>query len=794
MSLRDGNGVSSSQRDALVALNNVARVEVVRMELSRVIGFASNDIETAGKVASWGWFLDGVHGGERHALDALGDIASHDVELARLVTSSPWLQDGIISRENNVLRDLRSIVLTDLEVAGKMKSLPWLYDTITDDESDVILTLDQMTSADAQLARMASSLPWFVDGLDRNEKTAIAVLMNTARLDQELARLVIAAPWFEDGITFDEWRGLLHLKFTQSGIRRIEGKGPDLQNLARALPWLERGWDRDLYRYFFRSLGNQFQTHGADAVGQLVSQHWFADGLSEEEAALVVTLTSNDKESSLYRDLLKAHYVQSKTVSLPLAGDVNIWVIQPAPFPPNDNMLSTIQDTARIMEEFLDVPFPTTDIILLVADRRYPIEGFGVGGFHGGSHMRLIRYDGREVEVPSITHETAHYYMKGTIGPTWLVEGGAEFFEAYVNDLIGTQDLKDRRIEVSQKVQSLDIDRSGLENIRHCTYVGRHIRCPYRMGENLLHGLFETMGEEAMRAALRELYLLDLEQENRLVGAPDEEERVYLTFLKHTPPDRKEAFRDLYRRLHGGQFAFPEIDLSDDHGDEASAASEVQVGNVVEGTLDYMWDFDYFRFQAQEGQVYWINLTHETLRSSSISLYGSDGQTAQAWMLRDRDPTGPRMLWEAQDSGEYYFAVQNFGGKTGRYTFAIIPLITTADDHGDTPATPTEISVKGIVEGTIDHSADVDVFRIQAVEGRRYGVVFRLGTLEEGSLVRYDPRAESTFNSSKIKRPGETALSWPAWTSGDYYYIVAGHDGSVGTYTLVTSGGVDPSE
>ena len=111
MSLRGGNGVSSSQRDALMALSNVRPTE-----LWRLIGFASYDLEVAGKVASSDWFLDGVHDEEQRVLDALVDIASQDLELASLLTKATWLDDGITNRDTNVLNQLRTITLTDLNL------------------------------------------------------------------------------------------------------------------------------------------------------------------------------------------------------------------------------------------------------------------------------------------------------------------------------------------------------------------------------------------------------------------------------------------------------------------------------------------------------------------------------------------------------------------------------------------------------------------------------------------------------------------------------------------------------
>ena len=59
----------------------------------------------------------------------------------------------------------------------------------------------------------------------------------------------------------------------------------------------------------------------------LTAQPWFDDGLNDEEAAFVVVL-SGMVGRPLYADLLAAHSTKTKTVSLPLAGDVRIWVFQ----------------------------------------------------------------------------------------------------------------------------------------------------------------------------------------------------------------------------------------------------------------------------------------------------------------------------------------------------------------------------------------------------------------------------------------------------------------------------------
>ena len=71
------------------------------------------------------------------------------------------------------------------------------------------------------------------------------------------------------------------------------------------------------------------------------------------------------------------------------------------------------------------------------------------------------------------------------------------------------------------------------------------------MGENFLHHVRTSLGEGALSAALRELYLLGV---NRGSLWPGTEEEIYRVFLNNTPPGLEDEFLDLYSRFHGGQY------------------------------------------------------------------------------------------------------------------------------------------------------------------------------------------------------------------------------------------------
>ena len=89
--------------------------------------------------------------------------------------------------------------------------------------------------------------------------------------------------------------------------------------------------------------------------------------------------------------------------------------------------------------------------------------------------------------------------------------------------------------------------------------------------------------------------------------------------MEHRPPELVNEVKDVFRVLHGGSFTILDAPFQDDHGDGVVAASPIAVSEVVDGVLD-KFDFDYFRFQAEEGQKYRLTVDYETLPPSSVTL------------------------------------------------------------------------------------------------------------------------------------------------------------------------------
>ena len=68
----------------------------------------------------------------------------------------------------------------------------------------------------------------------------------------------------------------------------------------------------------------------------------------------------------------------------------------------------------------------------------------------------------------------------------------------------------------------------------------------------------------------------------------------------------------------------------DDHGDDPASATQISAGETAEGAIDDILDYDYFVFQAEEGQSYQIDAALGTLADSALTLYDAEG-FEEAW-------------------------------------------------------------------------------------------------------------------------------------------------------------------
>ena len=802
-------------------IDNVRSHEMEALRRLYALTVTNNDL--AGRAMAIPWFSDELTEFESNALDGLSSIASEDLEYARRIMTFHWFVDNVTQNERDTLWSLGGILSRDKEFAEEVANFSWLIDGVTENESDVLLSLLVLIERDAELAEEMVVLPGLIDGVTQYERDALAAFRS---MNLGFAKEVVALKWFIDGVTESESRAIYSL-------HNIAFKNLPFAKRVINLPRFSDGIQSDLESHLLRGLRRTNQY----ILRLLMSQTWFADGLDDEEAAFMAAFTYPMTEE-LHEEMLEAHYIQHQTVSLPLAGPVNIWVIQNVPPVPGQTILKDVEDVVRIAEDFLGAAFPTSDVILLVV--------FGVGEKYEiqTSHRGyMVASEGFDKVALSIPHVIVPYYFSGRyLDAEWLEWGGASFVETYVHHQRGDQDLVDRRERLSRSVQTYCVEQ-GVENIRHSMYFWEqayalrresHVLseqlsaselCNYILGENFLLSLLETIGEEALSSALRETFLFD---RGHLSAIGDErpvseEEMIYQTFMKHAPPQHRDEVRDLYQKLHGGAFAFPNDYFTDGHGDKAPDAAQIEVGEVVEGALDHLFDFDYFRFQAEKGQKYRFNVNNETLHHVGVTLFAPDGLTEERdnWKSRSMGPDGPQILWTAPSTGEYYVAVRNFGvrvfrdngegypsdaqasgGSIGPYTLTITVADDPEDDHGDMLASATELSLGEEEQGTVDDDFDYDYFRFQAREGQGYQLFIRGESLELFCLKMYNadgtelihwpaPHWSGSCDQDKAwkdstwkKSDSLYEIHWVPKRSGEFYLSVYGYNDHVGEYNL----------
>ncbi|MYB47834.1 MAG: hypothetical protein F4X72_00910 [Dehalococcoidia bacterium] len=230
--------------------------------------------------------------------------------------------------------------------------------------------------------------------------------------------------------------------------------------------------------------------------------------------------------------------------------------------------------------------------------------------------------------------------------------------------------------------------------------------------------------------------------------------------------------------------------IVDDHSDRAANATGLSIGETVGGSLDYEFDLDYFKFNAEEGQGYRVDIDHGSLRSSDLTLYAPDGfMPVPLEKYTHEDGDGYRLLWMAPEGATYHLEVRSDGGATGEYTITVTAVEAGPDDHGNDSETATDLSIGETLQGSMDYEFDLDYFRFMANEGQEYLLHVDHQTLDNSRIKVYasdamtQPSSYSSFYSSGPD--GGTTYRWKADASSEYFVEIESGSGSLGAYTIV---------
>ena len=376
------------------------------------------------------------------------------------------------------------------------------------------------------------NLPWVTDGINEREETALDHIRAFAQIDPSMSQRVAGSLWLSDGVTHNElgvMDGLLELADTHPEIAVILTTVPDEAGslIADGLSSLRHILSSDLGR-----------------SEQFLSQSWFQDGLTDEEAALIVALrpTLNDGVDSeeVFADLLQRGHVRSETISLPLAGEVDLFAVGRSEFE-LEGLLERMAFAVESMEGFMGTPWPKPDVITLLE-----LEsdlGSLVGGWNAYVFVVL-----KDPSKYTTYHELAHFYFR--IGPQWLVEGGADFLNLYTLNLTEGRSIDADYIDDQGNIAAACAP-DGSANVHGWNETGAGSNlCPYWLGRQFLRGMYRALGHEVVSSALRELYEKPSARTESMTEDETEDE-IYQTFLTNTPSSQRDEFRFWYHCLHG---------------------------------------------------------------------------------------------------------------------------------------------------------------------------------------------------------------------------------------------------
>lgn len=206
-------------------------------------------------------------------------------------------------------------------------------------------------------------------------------------------------------------------------------------------------------------------------------------------------------------------------------------------------------------------------------------------------------------------------------------------------------------------------------------------------------------------------------------------------------------------------------ELNDDHGNQATTATNIVVPSNTAGNLEVDVELDWFSFAARSGVTYLIEV--ETEPAAALKLIDSDGRT----VLREYAGSRPPYLaWTADDDRIVYVEVSKFP------SFVVPPIayalviqeLPDVDDHGNDADHATTIEVPsntpGRLEATQEFEADWFVF--SAVADETYTI-----QLEGANRLRlYDADGTTELAASDLTVP---RIVFQARTSGDLYIEIS---------------------
>ena len=523
------------------------------------------------------WVQDGLDKDEQDLLTVFGEFLARDqapgVTIPPQLATFSWLDDGIAKIEADYVGELLYLVREVSPIAPettialienpRLESPQMFSDGIRGIRT-LVQTVHTSKEVNDDLARNVARLPWLLDGITKIEGWWLyeyaAFLRELDGDNEELALSVIERPWALDGISADE------REWVHQYRRLLEESDPIARQIAIDLA--AQPWFHDRIDQFDASLVARLATSKLLQTPEITNQEWFRDGISDRDLVLLMAFIDALARSQYqYEDLLRESHIASRTLSMPLAGDITLQVVRHTPFPDDDTTFDLMEDIALQLEEFMGVPFPLDIALILMIEPN--IEAgeepeYGVAGSLGSHIVAAPPRFNPDFHL-AVFHEMAHLYWGGHTGaPAWWTEGTAGFLPSIARDALGQESLDQRERNLvggtRRECWNLGIrtisDYYRLQQNESRVAEDRGI-CIYALGEIFLLDIHNLLGHDATSAAMRQIYV-DARDSGWLEKVTDQ--RIYDAFAANVPEGKMAEFQRLFMSRHGGaRVTIPEL-------------------------------------------------------------------------------------------------------------------------------------------------------------------------------------------------------------------------------------------
>ena len=207
-----------------------------------------------------------------------------------------------------------------------------------------------------------------------------------------------------------------------------------------------------------------------------------------------------------------------------------------------------------------------------------------------------------------------------------------------------------------------------------------------------------------------------------------------------------------------------------DHGDTTKTATALPLNAFVSGMIDPASDVDYFSI---------VISTPTVVAIFTVGNLDTIGALYDGTNTLSDDDSGKNtnfLILSPLDSGTYYIEVRSTGTETGDYTFSIDSDVGD-DDHGNTIAEATTVTLNTTVSGTITPGNDIDYFRLD-ISTTKFVTIYTTGGLDTAGSLQDKNGVELTSNDDVV---ANSNFRISALLNPETYYIGVEESNSLST-------------